>query len=152
MSASEMPSGRNRLPGMGAMSPAPGPAPPSPTPAAAPTAESVGSSVPAPRKPRTRRPTSTSSNPAAAASSAPSAGAIDGPYLGEPKMQVNPRIYASIWSYYEELVDQLPRPQRRGALTALVNAVLVQHAPASADDALKLIGELRQAEARQRPS
>ena len=73
------------------------------------------------------------------------------PYAGEPKLQVNPRIYQGIWRHYEDLVDELPRERRRGALTALVNAVLAQHAPHDVDDARAAIAWLRQAEARDAP-
>jgi hypothetical protein len=74
--------------------------------------------------------------------------AIPGPVAGEPKVQVNPRIYQSTWRHYEDLVEQLPRPQRRGALTALVNAILAQHAPRSLAEARTAIAWLRQAEIR----
>jgi hypothetical protein len=73
---------------------------------------------------------------------------IPGPVAGEPKVQVNPRIYQSTWRHYEDLVEQLPRPQRRGALTALVNAILAQHAPRSPAQARTAIAWLRQAEIR----
>lgn len=143
MSANPMPSGRGRLPGMGS------PAPAGETPAAASSAEEapaadVQASPAKPAQPRTR---SSSSRRRDRPPSTP----IDGPYAGEAKMQVNPRIYTSIWSHYEELVDALPRAQRRGALTALVNAILAQHAPENAAEALAAITELRHAEARPRP-
>jgi hypothetical protein len=112
----------------------------------------------APRRTARRRDTSrksarpstrdTSSRPADEGAQSP----VGGPYAGETKMQVNPRIYAGTWRYYEDLVDELPRPQRRGALTALVNAVLARHAPTDADAALEAIAWLRQAESRQEPS
>jgi hypothetical protein len=70
---------------------------------------------------------------------------------GQPKVQVNPRIYHGIWRRYEELVDELPRERRRGALTALVNAVLAQHAPRDVDEARAAITWLRQAESRDAP-
>jgi hypothetical protein len=70
------------------------------------------------------------------------------PHAGEPKIQVNPRIYRGIWRHYEQLVDELPRERRRGALTALVNAVLAQHAPRNIDEARDAIAWLRLAESR----
>jgi len=73
------------------------------------------------------------------------------PYAGQAKVQVNPRIYQGIWRRYEELVDELPRERRRGALTALVNAVLAQHAPRDVDEARAAITWLRQAESRDAP-
>jgi len=149
MSTTEMPSGRNRLPGMGASvagethEPAGGPATTAPA------------AVQPPRRRASARTTGRTGQPAAAppgtAVAAPRESPVGGPYAGEIKMQVNPRIYPSIWRYYEELVDQLPRPQRRGALTALVNAALAQHAPHSPDEALDAIAWLRQAETRQQP-
>jgi hypothetical protein len=63
-------------------------------------------------------------------------------------LEVNPRIYRGIWSHYEQLVDELPRDRRRGALTALINAVLAQHAPRDVAEARAAITWLRQAEAR----
>jgi hypothetical protein len=74
------------------------------------------------------------------------------PHAGEPKVQVNPRIYRGIWRHYEQLVDELPRERRRGALTALVNAVLAQHAPSNVDEARSAIAWLRQAESRDAPA
>jgi hypothetical protein len=74
------------------------------------------------------------------------------PHAGEPKVQVNPRIYRGIWRHYEQLVDELPRERRRGALTALVNAVLVQHAPRDVDEARTAIAWLRRAETRDAPA
>jgi hypothetical protein len=68
------------------------------------------------------------------------------------KIQVNPRVYRGIWRHYEQLVDELPRERRRGALTALVNAVLAQHAPRDVGEALNAIIWLRQAEARDAPA
>jgi len=152
MSSTEMPSGRGRLPGMGASATATPDAP-----ADAPAASAAAKA--APRRTATRRRDTsrksartpkrdTSSRPAEQSAESP----VDGPYAGEAKMQVNPRIYAGTWRYYEDLVDELPRPQRRGALTALVNAVLARHAPADADAALEAIAWLRQAESRQEPS
>ncbi len=70
------------------------------------------------------------------------------PRAGEPKVQVNPRIYRGIWRHYEQIVDALPRERRRGALTALVNAVLAQHAPRDAAEARRALAWLRRAEAR----
>jgi hypothetical protein len=82
---------------------------------------------------------------------APEALPAHAPYAGEPKVQVNPRIYRGIWRHYEQLVDELPRERRRGALTALVNAVLAQHAPRDVDAARTAITWLRQAESRDVP-
>jgi hypothetical protein len=79
---------------------------------------------------------------------APDALPTHAPHAGEPKVQVNPRIYRGIWRHYEQLVDELPRERRRGALTALVNAVLAQNAPRDAAEARRAIAWLRQAEAR----
>jgi hypothetical protein len=70
------------------------------------------------------------------------------PRAGDTKIQVNPRIYRTIWSHYEQLVDELPRERRRGALTALINAVLAQHAPHDVAEARTAIAWLRRAEAR----
>jgi hypothetical protein len=83
---------------------------------------------------------------------APDALPVHAPHAGEPKVQVNPRIYRGIWRHYEQLVDELPRERRRGALTALVNAVLAQHAPRDVDAARSAIRWLRQAEARDAPA
>lgn len=83
---------------------------------------------------------------------APEALPAHAPYAGEPKVQVNPRIYRGIWRHYEQLVDELPRERRRGALTALVNAVLAQHAPRDVDAARRAIVWLRQAEVRDEPA
>jgi hypothetical protein len=83
---------------------------------------------------------------------APEALPAHAPHAGEPKVQVNPRIYQGIWRHYEQLVDELPRERRRGALTALVNAVLAQHAPRDVDAARRAIAWLRQAEARDAPT
>ena len=74
------------------------------------------------------------------------------PHAGDMKIQVNPRIYRGIWRHYEQLVDELPRERRRGALTALVNAVLSQHAPRDVGEARNAIAWLRQAEARDAPA
>jgi hypothetical protein len=70
------------------------------------------------------------------------------PLAGEPKIQVNPRIYQRTWRRYEELVDLLPRERRRGALTALVNAVLVRHAPEDLAEVQAELAWLRRAEVR----
>lgn len=163
MSATGMPSGRGRLaalPGMGSgRQQAPAPAPePDPQPATAPE-DTTGTREPA--KPRTqrRRSAATSAQPhsdQAAADGATTArtrarAGIDGPYAGERKLQVNPRVFESVWRYYEDLVDALPRGQRRGALTALVNAVLAQHAPTDVKSAQEAIAWVRQAEARTHP-
>jgi hypothetical protein len=83
---------------------------------------------------------------------APEALPAHAPHAGEPKVQVNPRIYRGIWHHYEQLVDELPRERRRGALTALVNAVLAQHAPRDINAARRAIAWLRQAEARDAPA
>ncbi len=159
MSATEMPSGRGRLPGMGATAAAPAaaePTSPGDTPAPAPRRRSAKPS----QRPDGRRGSATKPPPAVRHDPSPAAAGagpqpeetpVRGPYAGETKMQVNPRIYASTWRHYEDLVDDLPRPQRRGALTALVNAILAQHAPADADAALEAITWLRQAETRQAP-
>lgn len=142
---SAMPSGRGRLPGMGG--PAAPPAPP-------PEDKQTTTAAPQPRRsPPQRRRESTSGSPATRATSIghqerEGAQGVSGPYAGEPKVQVNPRIYQGTWRYYEDLVDQLPRQQRRGALTALVNAVLAQHAPRTPDEARAAITWLRQAETR----
>jgi hypothetical protein len=82
---------------------------------------------------------------------APDALPAHAPHAGEPKVQVNPRIYRGIWHHYEQLVDELPRERRRGALTALINAVLAQHAPRDVAEARSAIAWLRQAEARDAP-
>jgi hypothetical protein len=74
------------------------------------------------------------------------------PHAGDMKVQVNPRIYRGTWRHYEQLVDELPRERRRGALTALVNAVLAQHAPRDVSEARNAIAWLRQAEARDAPA
>ncbi len=74
------------------------------------------------------------------------------PHAGETKVQVNPRIYQGIWRHYEQLVDELPRERRRGALTALVNAILAQHAPRDVDAARTAIAWLRHAELRDTPA
>jgi hypothetical protein len=47
----------------------------------------------------------------------------------------------------EQLVDELPRERRRGALTALVNALLAEHAPRNVADARNATTWLRRAEA-----
>jgi len=73
------------------------------------------------------------------------------PHAGDMKIQVNPRIYRGIWRHYEQLVDELPHGRRRGALTALVNAVLAQHAPRDVGEARNAIAWLRQAESRDAP-
>jgi hypothetical protein len=70
------------------------------------------------------------------------------PNAGDTKIQVNPRIYRGTWRHYEQLVDELPRERRRGALTALINAVLAQHAPRDVTEARNAIAWLRRAEAR----
>ena len=170
MSATEIPSGRGRLrmPGMGQTlgDPAAEPQPSEASADAAAHATDTGDTAEAAPKPRRQRDTtanganaitestSEAAKPRAGSSAATKRNAktLDGPYAGEKKAQVNPRIYPSIWSYYEDLVDELPRHQRHGALTALVNAVLARHAPASSQDALELIQWLRQAETRERPA
>lgn len=146
-----MRSGRGaRLPGMGA--PATAPAPPAAVPEP-PTATSA-----------TARPERRSAGRAAGSNTAGRRRAADDrkpprdsslaagpsyiPHAGETKIQVNPRIYRGIWNHYEQLVDELPRDRRRGALTALVNAVLAQHAPRNVAEARAAISWLRQAEAR----
>lgn len=83
---------------------------------------------------------------------APEALPAHAPHAGEPKVQVNPRIYRGIWRHYEQLVDELPRERRHGALTALVNAVLAQHAPRDVDAARTAITWLRHAESRDAPA
>jgi hypothetical protein len=167
MSATEIPSGRGRLrmPGMGQSIPERGqPAAPAPdsddavsTPRAATPAASAD---PTPtQRPRRRTPSvngagaeSANGTRAAAPATKRRAKTIDGPYADEKKAQVNPRVYPSIWSHYEDLVEELPRHQRRGALTALVNAVLAQHAPATTEEAQEAIQWLREAETRERPA
>jgi hypothetical protein len=74
------------------------------------------------------------------------------PHAADMKIQVNPRVYRGIWRHYEQLVDELPRERRRGALTALVNAVLAQHAPRDVGEALNAIIWLRQAETSDAPA
>lgn len=146
MSTSEMPSGRGRLPGMG--------------PANASASSRVGHealvqatpvrsaeenptpSAPSPTRLRGPR------TPAVAAASTSAHKETCTPRASEPKIQVNPRIYQSTWGHYEELVDQLPRHQRRGALTALVNSILAQHAPPNVDEARRAINWLRHTENR----
>lgn len=83
---------------------------------------------------------------------APEALPAHAPHAGETKVQVNPRIYRGIWRHYEQLVDDLPRERRRGALTALVNAVLAQHAPRDVNAARAAIAWLRHAELRDTPA
>lgn len=165
MSGPAMPSGRGRLPGMGgpitlpppadhAAPPADHAAPPDPPartsdpPASAPTARSASR--------QRRRASSAASTRDISLAPTPPGGEEDAyrpvPYAGEPKVQVNPRIYHGTWRHYEDLVDQLPREQRRGALTALVNAILAQHAPRTPDEARAAISWLRQTEARDPPS
>ena len=167
----EMRSGRGRLPGMGAPATTVSPAAPDEAERVAPAAgaqaqeNGAGSANP----PRSRsaaskrgsgragrerdsqahggeKPVRTAS-PAEAPSDLPP----HAPYVGQAKVQVNPRIYQGIWRRYEELVDELPRERRRGALTALVNAVLAQHAPRDVDEARVVITWLRQAESRDAP-
>jgi hypothetical protein len=168
----KMRSGRGRLPGMGApatkVSPAASEEPERPAPAVAAEAPESGAARSA-KPPRSRsaaskhgsgragrerasetpggeKPARTTSEAEAPSDLPPHA-----PYAGQAKVQVNPRIYHGIWRRYEELVDELPRERRRGALTALVNAVLAQHAPRDVDEARAAITWLRQAESRDAP-
>ena len=170
----EMRSGRGRLPGMGAPATQVSPAAPAApdeaervAPAAGAQAQENGAGSANPPRSRSaaskrgsgragrergsqahggEKPVRTAS-PAEAPSDLPP----HAPYVGQAKVQVNPRIYQGIWRRYEELVDELPRERRRGALTALVNAVLAQHAPRDVDEARVVITWLRQAESRDAP-
>jgi len=90
--------------------------------------------------------------PADHATAAEAALSPPAPHAGEEKVQVNPRIYRGIWRHYEQIVDELPRERRRGALTALVNAVLAQHAPRDVEAARAAIAWLRHAELRDAPA
>jgi hypothetical protein len=152
---STMRSGRGaRLPGMGAPAAAD---PPLSAPETSRTTvdEHTMSEVeraPASRPKRRRTGVAWADRNAPAHTTTPAALPAYAPHAGEPKVQVNPRIYRGIWRHYERLVDELPRERRRGALTALVNAVLAQHAPRDVDAARSAIMWLRQAEARDAPA
>jgi hypothetical protein len=147
-----MRSGRGaRLPGMGTpaaapASPAEVPEPGTATPAPGPRARRSASRASDPRSNARQRRAADERKPQAARSTI-DAGPPYIPHAGDRKIQVNPRIYQGIWSHYEQLVDELPRDRRRGALTALVNAVLAQHAPRDVAEARAAISWLRQAEA-----
>lgn len=165
---STMRSGRGaRLPGMGAPAAAAPAAAPAPPEIAQPTVDEHTTPqverAPRPRPKRRRtgvatKDRTTSSTHAgterkrADHATAPDALPAHAPHAGEPKVQVNPRIYRGIWRHYEQLVDELPRERRRGALTALVNAVLAQRAPRDVDAARTAITWLRHAEARDAPT
>ena len=166
----EMRSGRGRLPGMGAPATTVSPAAPDEAERVAPGAEAqengaAGSAKPprsrsaAPKRGSERagrkRDSEANGGEEPARTSSPAEATPDlpphAPYAGQAKVQVNPRIYQGIWRRYEELVDELPRQRRRGALTALVNAVLAEHAPRDVDEARAAITWLRQAESRDAP-
>ena len=139
-----MRSGRGRLPGMG-IGLAPVPA----------EAESPAAALPAPRSPEPAPEEPERSSPPAPVGREPAPGLARGvefpahaPLAGEAKIQVNPRIYHHTWRRYEELVDMLPRERRRGALTALVNAVLARHAPEDLAGIQAELAWLRRAEVR----
>ena len=166
-----MRSGRGtRLPGMGAPT-APASPPPAPETDEPPVNTHTGPEVErapaqaAPKQRRSHRATQHSSarqargnerherdDRAQATTSSSWALPAHAPHAGEAKIQVNPRIYRGIWHHYEQLVDELPRERRRGALTALINAVLAQHAPRDIDEARNAIAWLRRAEARDAPT
>jgi hypothetical protein len=145
MTAAGMPSGRGRLPGMGAATqPAPAPEPAKRSSTSTPPPASTDATPQVQTRPRQRPTRSTAERVAEHAAPKSVVGCT--PQAGEPKVQVNPRIYQSTWRHYEALADQLPRHQRRGALTALVNSILAQHAPRTAEEAREAITWLRQAE------
>jgi hypothetical protein len=169
MSDPGMRSGRGaRLPGMGA------PAGPASSPAAPKTDETAVRALATPQDPRASAQITAASAPrehrggrAPDSSGARRARVADRderqdqttstapsyvPHAADMKIQVNPRVYRGIWRHYEQLVDELPRERRRGALTALVNAVLAQHAPRDVGEALNAIIWLRQAEASDAPA
>ncbi len=146
MSTSEMPSGRGRLPGMG---------PANASASSRAGHEALVQATPAGSAEENPTPSATSPTrlrgprtPAVAAASTAARTETCTPLASEPKIQVNPRIYQGTWGHYEELADQLPRHQRRGALTALVNSILAQHAPLTVDEARRAIDWLRHTENR----
>jgi hypothetical protein len=148
-----MRSGRGtRLPGMGAPAAAPAPPPAVPetiaaTPANAPRERRSAGRLTDPSS-NTRRARAADKRKPPPPPSTTDAGPPYIPHASDTKIQVNPRIYRGIWNHYEQLVDELPRDRRRGALTALINAVLAQHAPPDVAEARAAISWLRQAEAR----
>lgn len=65
------------------------------------------------------------------------------PYAGERKIQVNPRVFPTLWGTYEGLVAGVRESNGRANLTDLVNAVLHYHRPAGPAEARELLTRFR---------
>jgi len=67
------------------------------------------------------------------------------PYAGERKIQVNPRLFPSLWVQYEQLAVEIRQAGGRATVTDLVNAVLHYRGPDNAQDAHALLNRLSRA-------
>lgn len=65
------------------------------------------------------------------------------PYAGERKIQVNPRLFPSLWAEYEQLAVEIRQAGGRATVTDLVNAVLHYRGPDNAQDAQALLNRFR---------
>jgi len=65
------------------------------------------------------------------------------PYAGERKIQVNPRLFPSLWAHYEQLAVEIRQAGGRATVTDLVNAVLHYRGPDNAQDAHALLSRFR---------
>lgn len=65
------------------------------------------------------------------------------PYAGERKVQVNPRLFPSLWAEYERLAVEIRQAGGRATVTDLVNAVLHYRGPDNAQDAQALLNRFR---------
>lgn len=65
------------------------------------------------------------------------------PYAGERKIQVNPRLFPSLWAHYEQLAVEIRQAGGRATVTDLVNAVLHYRGPDNAQDAHALLNRFR---------
>jgi hypothetical protein len=65
------------------------------------------------------------------------------PYAGERKIQVNPRLFPSLWAQYEQLAVEIRQAGGRATVTDLVNAVLHYRGPDNAQDAHALLNRFR---------
>lgn len=65
------------------------------------------------------------------------------PYAGERKIQVNPRVFPTLWARYEQLVADVRQAGGRATVTDLVNAVLHFRGPETSEEAQALLNRFR---------
>ncbi len=65
------------------------------------------------------------------------------PYAGERKIQVNPRLFPTLWARYDRLASDVRAGGGRATVTDLVNAVLHFRGPETPEDAQALLTRFR---------